>query len=134
MVSPSNTMRGLSPLHGAQRPSKPAAPPAPADKAEIGSKLSTGITFASLAGLCLMAGTSMVQAQVAPAPVADQQDLTLSEQLTQAAQKLGISLEFEVRPPQSPPISVTPWHAEKIMAEAGSVVVKDCLLYTSRCV
>ena len=125
MVSPSNTMRGLSPLHGAQRPSKPAAPPAPPDKAEIGSKLSTGITFASLAGLCLMAGTSIVQAQVAPTPAADQQDLTLSEQLTQAAQKQGISLEFEVRPPKGPPISVTPWHAEKIMAEAGSVVVKE---------
>lgn len=115
-------MRGLSPLHHKPKPSKPAAAPSTPDKAEIGSKLSAGITFASLAGLCLLAGTSLVQAQVAPAP---QQELTLSEQLTQAAQKQGISLEFEVRPPQSPPVSVTPWHAEKIMAEAGSVVVKE---------
>jgi len=127
-------MRGLSPVRGTKRPSKPAAPPAAPDKAEIGSKLSGGITFASLAGLCLMAGTSMVQAQVAPTTQPadlvsqvenDQQEVTLSEQLTQAAQKQGISLEFEVRPPKGPPISVTPWHAEKIMAEAGSVVVKE---------
>jgi len=115
-------MRGLSPLHHKPGPSKPAAAPPLPDKAEIGSKLSAGITFASLAGLCLLAGTSLVQAQVAPAP---QQELTLSEQLTQAAQKQGLSLEFEVRPPQSPLVSVTPWHAERIMAEGGSVVIKE---------
>lgn len=137
-----NTMRGLSPVHN-PRPSKPAAPPtppAPPDRAELGSKVGSGVTFATLAGLCLMAGTSVVHAQVAPttqqtapinlteqvAPVEnDQEDLTLSEQLTQAAQKQHIALEFEVRPPNGPPVSITPWHAERILAEAGSVVVTE---------
>lgn len=130
-------MRGLSPVH-VQRPSKPAQPQPPAtpDRAELGSRVSGGVTFATLAGLCLMAGTSMVQAQVVQTPATqptdlvsqvedDQQEVTLSEQLTQAAQKQGISLEFEVRPANQPPVSVTPWHAEKILAEAGSVVVKE---------
>lgn len=130
-------MRGLSPVH-VPRPSKPARPEPPVapDRAELGSRMTGGVTFATLAGLCLMAGTSMVQAQVAQAPATQpndlvsqvdnaQEDLTLSEQLTQAAQKQGISLEFEVRPPNRPPVSVTPWHAERILAEAGSVVVKE---------
>ncbi|MBS2038744.1 hypothetical protein JST97_27430 [bacterium] len=137
-----NTMRGLSPVHN-PRPSKPANPPQPPasnDRAELGSKVAGGVTFASLAGLCLMAGTSVVHAQVATpaqqaapldltqqvAPVEnDQEDLTLSEQLTQAAQKQGIALQFEVRPANAPPVSVTPWHAEKILAEAGTVVVTE---------
>lgn len=138
-----NTMRGLSPVHNS-RPSKPAAPPtppAPTDRAELGAKVAGGVSFATLAGLCLMAGTSVVHAQVAtPAPQqtapleltqqvapveSDQEDLTLSEQLTQAAQKQGIALQFEVRPANAPPVSVTPWHAEKILAEAGTVVVTE---------
>ncbi len=131
------TMRGLSPVH-APRPSKPAAPTPPAapDRAELGSRVGTGVTFATLAGLCLMAGTSRVQAQVAQAPATqpadlvsqvenDREEITLSDQLSQAAQKQGVSLEFEVRPANKPPVSVTPWHAERILAEAGSVVVKE---------
>ncbi|MFN8606027.1 MAG: hypothetical protein U0931_00755 [Vulcanimicrobiota bacterium] len=138
-----NKMRELSPVHSL-RPSRPAAPPTPpaqSDRAELGSKVGGGVTFATLAGLCLMAGTSVVHAQVAApttaqatpvdltqqvAPVEnDQEDLTLSEQLTQAAQKQGIALQFEVRPANAPPVSITPWHAEKILAEAGTVVVTE---------
>ncbi|MBX3169134.1 MAG: hypothetical protein KF760_17130 [Candidatus Eremiobacteraeota bacterium] len=123
-------MRGLSPVH-APRPSKPArpAPPAGPDRAEIGNSVSGGIKFATLAGLCLMAGTSLVQAQVAPQPTnlvsQLESEVTLSDQLSEAAQQRRISLQFEVRPPNRPPVSITPWHAEKIMAEAGTVVVTE---------
>ncbi|MBN9417828.1 MAG: hypothetical protein J0I12_20430 [Candidatus Eremiobacteraeota bacterium] len=122
-------MHRLSPVHIQQRPSKPV-PPTPPDRAEIGSTVSRGVTFASVAALCLMAGTSLVQAQTAPDLVSqienqDVQDVTLSDQLTQAAQKHGVSLQFEVRPSGRPPVSITPWHAEKILAEAGSVVVTE---------
>lgn len=125
-------MRGRSPVH-TQRPSKPAppTPPAAPDRAEIGHSASGGIKFATLAGLCFMAGTSLVQAQTVPAtqPVdlvsQVENEVTLSDQLSQAAQKQGISLQFEVRPPNKPPVSITPWHAERIMAEAGTVVVTE---------
>lgn len=128
-------MRGLSPVH-AQRPSKPApaTPPSSPDRAEIGGSMTGGIKFATLAGLCLVAGTSLVQAQTVPATQPtdlvsqvenDREEVTLSQQLTEAAQKHGISLQFEVRPPNKPPVSITPWHAEKIMAEAGTVVVTE---------
>lgn len=117
-------MRGRSPVHIQQRPSSKPVLPTPPDRAEIGSSFSRGVTFASVAALCLMAGTSMVQAQTAP-DLVSQVDATLSEQLTEAAQKHGISLQFEARPSGRPPVSITPWHAEKILAEAGSVVVTE---------
>lgn len=124
-------MRGLSPVHGSRlsKPTRPTPPAAP-DRAEIGSSVGRGVTFATLAGLCLMAGTSLVQAQTATDLISqvanqDAQEVTLSEQLSEAAQKQGISLQFEARPPGRPPVSITPWHAEKILAEAGSVVVTE---------
>jgi hypothetical protein len=98
----------------------------------MGSAAGKALTFATLAGLCLVAGTALVQAQVAPpqAPsLVDQiqapEQQSDMDQLQSAAQEQGITLQFRMRTEDEAAKPISNWHAEVILAEGGTVSVAE---------
>lgn len=128
-VNPSQ-LRQLSPRTRPQEPAPGGSPKPPQrleDRAEIGGSRS-GLTYAAVAGLCLLAGSALVRAQVAPAPVQAQpvqEEVALSDQLQTEAQKQGVTLQFSMATEDEAARPITPWHAELILAEGGTVSVTE---------
>lgn len=91
-----------------------------------------------MAGLCLLGGTALVQAQQAPAqpqPTLVEQvqspevdptaDLYPMEELQKVAKEQGITLQFRMRTFTDPAKPISDWHAELILAEGGTVSVSE---------
>lgn len=128
-------LRNLSPIPP-KMGGKPAAPTPPQspDRAELNAGASKALTFAAVAGLCLMAGSALVQAQVAPPqapslldqvqaqPLEEQSDM---DQLQVAAKEQGISLQFRMMTEDDLAKPISNWHAEVILAEGGTVSVAE---------
>ena len=150
MIVSKQPLRQLSPIAQAKAKGQqpPTPPQRPDDRAEIGGS-GRALTFAAVAGLCLMAGTSLVQAQVAPTPAPAeqaptpaeqaqasagqtqvspdpaQQEVSDMDQLQAEAQKQGTQLQFRMRGEGGEARPISAWHAELILAEGGTVSVTE---------